>query len=136
MIYLRMQKNITQIENDIKAVDGIYKSQGKTIEENKELRKIMKQHYTKVAEELLDNFNLLNTGKVRVTRQSGETDDELIKRIENLSKAPVNAANVQNQIVLKTFNQAKKNVLELTPEMDKAETVVKSLDIKEQVLVK
>ena len=55
-----------------------------------------------------------------------------MKRIENLSKAPVNAANVQNQLVLKTFNQAKKNVLELTPEIDKAETVVKSLDIREQ----
>ena len=83
-------------------------------------------------QELLNNFNLLNTGKVRITRQSGETDDELIKRIENLSKAPVNAANIQNQIVIKTFNQAKKNVMELTPELDKAETIVKSLDIKEQ----
>ena len=125
-------KDITQIENDIKAVDGIYKSQGRIIEQNKELEKNYEAALHQSAEELLDNFNLLNTGKVRVTRQSGETDDELIKRIENLSKAPVNAANVQNQIVLKTFNQAKKNVLELTPEMDKAETVVKSLDIKEQ----
>ena len=33
---------------------------------------------------------------------------------------------------LDNFNQAKRNVLELTPELDKAETVVKSLDIKEQ----
>ena len=125
-------KNITQIENEMKAFDGIYATQERTIERNKIDEKNYEAALNKTAEELLDNFNLLNTGKVRVTRQSGETDDELIKRIENLSKAPVNAANVQNQIVLKTFNQAKKNVLELTPEMDKAETVVKSLDIKEQ----
>ena len=129
---LTNSKDITQIENDMKAFEGIYKTQEKTIEKNKEQEKNYEAALHQAAEELLDNFNLLNTGKVKVERQTGETDDELIKRIENLSKAPVNAANVQNQVKLKTFNQAKKNVLELTPELDKAETVVKSLDIKEQ----
>jgi len=125
-------KNITQIENEMKAFDGIYATQERTIERNKVAEKNYEAALNKTAEELLDNFNLLNTGKIRITRQTGETDDELIKRIENLSKAPVNPANIQNQIVIKTFNQAKKNVLELTPELDKAETIVKSLDIKEQ----
>ena len=129
---LTNSKDITQIENDMKAWDGIYGTQEKTIEKNKEQENNYEAALHQAAEELLDNFNLLNTGKVKVERQTGETDAELIKRIENLSKAPVNAANVQNQIVLKTFNQAKKNVLELTSELDKAETVVKSLDIKEQ----
>jgi hypothetical protein len=123
---------LTKIENDMKAFEALYATQETIIEENVIAEKNYEATLHQTVEELLDNFNLLNTGKIRITRQSGETDDELMKRIENLSKAPVNAANVQNQIVLKTFNQAKKNVLELTPEIDKAETVVKSLDIREQ----
>ena len=126
------EKTLTGIETQINEFDALYALQEKTKEENIEQEKNYKATLNQTAEELLDNFNLLNTGKVRITRQSGETDDELIKRIENLTKANVNNKSIQNQIVIKTFNQAKRNVLELTSEVDKAETVVKSLDIKEQ----
>ena len=126
------EQNILQSENDIKSYEALYQRQLKTIEENRITEKNYEAEVHQVAEELLDNFNLLNTGKIKIKREPGETDDELTKRIDNLSKAPVNPANVENQIKLKTFNTAKKNVLELTPEKDKAETVVKSLDIAEQ----
>jgi hypothetical protein len=123
---------ILQFENDIKSFEALYQRQIKIVEENKITEKNHEAEVHQVAEELLDNFNLLNTGKIKIKREPGETDDELMKRIDNLSKAPVNPANIQNQIKLKTFNLAKKNVLELTPEIDKAETVVKNLDIAEQ----
>lgn len=126
------EQNILQSENDIKSYDALYQRQLKTIEENIITEKNYEAEVHQVTEELLDNFNLLNTGKIKIKREPGETDDELTKRIDNLSKAPVNPANIENQIKLKTFNTAKKNVLELTPEKDKAETVVKSLDIAEQ----
>jgi hypothetical protein len=129
---LTNEQNILQSENDIKSYEALYQRQLKTIEENRITEKNYEAEVHQVAEELLDNFNLLNTGKIKIKREPGETDDELMKRIDNLSKAPVNPANVENQIKLKTFNTAKKNVLELTPERDKAETVVKSLDIAEQ----
>ena len=129
---LTNEQNILQFENDIKSYEALYQRQLKTIEENRITEKNYEAEVHQVAEELLDNFNLLNTGKIKIKREPGETDDELMKRIDNLSKAPVNPANVENQIKLKTFNTAKKNVLELTPERDKAETVVKSLDIAEQ----
>ena len=129
---VKNEKTLTGIETQINEFDALYALQEKTKEENIEQEKNYKATLNQTAEELLDNFNLLNTGKVRITRQSGETDAELIQRIENLSKTNVNNKSVQNQIVIKTFNQAKRNVLELTSEVDKAETVVKSLDIKEQ----
>ena len=129
---LTNEQNILQSENDIKSYEALYQRQLKTIEENRITEKNYEAEVHQVAEELLDNFNLLNTGKIKIKREPGETDDELTKRIDNLSKAPVNPANIENQIKLKTFNTAKKNVLELTPEKDKAETVVKSLDIAEQ----
>jgi hypothetical protein len=126
------EKNILQTENDMRAFEALVQRQLKTIEENKIIEKDYKAEVHQTAEEYLDNFNLLNTGKINIKREPGETDDELMKRIENLSKAPVNPANIQNQIKLKTFNLAKKNVLDLTSEVDKAESVVKSLDIAEQ----
>ena len=129
---VKNEKTLSGIETQINEFDALYALQEKTKEENIEQEKNYKATLNQTAEELLDNFNLLNTGKVRITRQSGETDAELIQRIENLSKTNVNNKSVQNQIVIKTFNQAKRNVLELTSEVDKAETVVKSLDIKEQ----
>jgi hypothetical protein len=125
-------KNIVQAENEIKAFETLYQTQLRTIEENKQIEKEYQAGVHQTAEELLDNFNLINSGKIKIVREPGETDDALMKRIDNLSKAPVNPANIQNQIKLKTFNQAKKNVLELTSELDKAETVVKSLNITEQ----
>ena len=129
---LANEQNILQSENDIKSYEALFQRQLKTIEESRITEKNYEAEGHQVAEELLDNFNLLNTGKIKIKREPGETDDELTKRIDNLSKAPVNPANIENQIKLKTFNTAKKNVLELTPEKDKAETVVKSLDIAEQ----
>jgi hypothetical protein len=129
---LTNEQNILQFENDMKSYEALYQRQLRTIEENRITEKNYEAEVHQVAEELLDNFNLLNTGKIKIKREPGETDDELMKRIDNLSKAPVNPANIENQIKLKTFNTAKKNVLELTPERDKAETVVKSLDIAEQ----
>ena len=126
------EKIILQTENDMRAFEALVQRQLKTVEENKIIEKDYKAEVHQTAEEYLDNFNLLNTGKINIKREPGETDDELMKRIENLSKAPVNPANIQNQIKLKTFNLAKKNVLELTSEVDKAESVVKSLDIAEQ----
>ena len=126
------EKTLSGIETQINEFDALYALQEKTKEENIEQEKNYKATLHQTAEELLDNFNLLNTGKLKITRQSGETDEELIRRIDNLTKANVNDKSIQNQITIKTFNQAKRNVLELTSEVDKAETVVKSLDIKEQ----
>ena len=89
------EKNLAGLETQINEFDALYLLQERLKEENFEDEKNYIATLNQTAEELLDNFNLLNTGKVRITRQTGETDAELIKRIENLSKAPVNAANVQ-----------------------------------------
>ena len=82
--------------------------------------------------ETLSEFNRLNQGKIEVARQENETDDEFIARLQQLGNIFIDPADMEKQIVTEILLKAKKNVLELTNDYDKAESIVRMLDNNER----
>ena len=80
----------------------------------------------------LSEFNRLNQGKIEVARQENETDDEFIARLQQLGNIFIDPADMEKQIVTEILLKAKKNLLELTNDYDKAESVVRMLDNNER----
>ena len=80
----------------------------------------------------LSEFNRLNQGKIEVSRQENETDDEFIARLQQLGNIFIDPADMEKQIVTEILLKAKKNILELTNDYDKAESVVRMLDNNER----
>ena len=85
-----------------------------------------------VAQEVLSDFNRLNQGKIEVARQSNETDDEFLARLQNMGNIFVDPADMEKQIVTEILNKAKKNILELTSDYGKAESVTRMLNNNER----
>ena len=131
VLRIRLKKEtdeITKIDTDIKALDADYESFERTTEENTiEENKILNERRLQ-ATDTLNTFNRLNQGRVQIQREPQETDDELLARIDKLGQIPVDASDVENQILLK----AKKNILELTSNLTVGEMVLKSLSPDEQ----
>jgi len=131
VLRIRLKKEtdeITKIDTDIKALDADYESFERTTEENTiEENKILNERRLQTTD-TLNTFNRLNQGRVQIQREPQETDDELLARIDKLGQIPVDASDVENQILLK----AKKNILELTSNLTVGEMVLKSLSPDEQ----
>jgi hypothetical protein len=85
-----------------------------------------------VAQEALSDFNRLNQGKIEVARQSNETDDEFLARLQNMGNIFVDPADMEKQIITEILNKAKKNILELTDDYGRAESVTRMLNNKER----
>ena len=85
-----------------------------------------------LAEELLNDFNRLNQGKMKISRDQLETDDDFFKRLQSLGAIPVDEKDIEKEVQTEIMMKAKKNILELTSDMSKAETVVKMLDNNER----
>ena len=76
----------------------------------------------------MNTFNRLNQGRVQIQREPQETDAELLARIAKLGTIQADPSDINNQI----FDKAKKNVLQLTPDLTKAELTLKNLTNDEQ----
>ena len=85
-----------------------------------------------VAQEVLSDFNRLNEGKIEVTRQSNETDDEFIARLQQMGNIFIDPADMAKQIKTEILMKAKKNILELTSDYGKAESVTRMLNNNER----
>ena len=85
-----------------------------------------------VAQEVLSDFNRLNQGKIEVTRQLNETDDEYIARLQQMGNIFVDPADMAKQIETEILMKAKKNILELTSDYGKAESVTRMLNNNER----
>lgn len=131
VLRIRLKKEtdeIIKIDTEINALDADYESFERTTEENTiEENKILNERRLQTTD-TLNTFNRLNQGRVQIQREPQETDDELLARIDKLGQIPVDAADVENQILLK----AKKNILELTSNLTVGEMVLKSLSPDEQ----
>ena len=88
-----------------------------------------KRQYT---QEVLSDFNRLNQGKIEVTRQLNETDDEFLARLKQMGNIFVDPADMEKQIVTEILMKAKKNILELTSDYGKAESVTRMLNDNER----
>ena len=85
-----------------------------------------------LAKELLNDFNRLNQGKMKISRDQSETDDDFFIRLQSLGAIPVDQKDIEKEVQTAIFLKAKKNVSELTSDLSKVETVVKMLDNAER----
>jgi len=85
-----------------------------------------------LAEELLNDFNRLNQGKMKISRDQSETDDDFFIRLQSLGAIPVDQKDIEKEVQTAIFLKAKKNISELTSDLSKVETVVKMLDNAER----
>jgi hypothetical protein len=122
------EAKILQIETDIPALDADYQNFIRINEENAIEQNKINNERRLLATDALNTFNRLNQGRVQIQREPHETDDELLARIDKLGQIPVDAVDVENQILLK----AKKNILELTSDLTVGELVLKKLSPDEQ----
>ncbi len=67
-----------------------------------------------IAQEALGDFNRLNQGKIQVARQSNETDDEFLIRLQQMGNIFIDPADMEKQIITEILLKAKTNILELT----------------------
>ena len=80
----------------------------------------------------LSEFNRLNQGKIEIARQENETDDEFLARLRQMGNIFIDPADMEKQIVTEILLKAKKNILELTDNYDKAESITRMLDNNER----
>ena len=122
------EAKILNIETNITALDADYANFERTNEENTIEENKINNERRLLATDTLNTFNRLNQGRVQIQREPQETDDQLLARLDKLGQIPVDAADVENQILVK----AKKNILELTPDLTVGELVLKKLTPDEQ----
>jgi hypothetical protein len=123
-----IEGQILKNETDLGALDADYANFERTNEENTIEENKINNERRLLATDTLNTFNRLNQGRVQIQREPQETDDELLARLDKLGQIPVDAVDVENQILLK----AKKNILELTPDLTVGELVLKKLTPDEQ----
>ena len=123
---------ISKIEADYPQLIALYEDQKDVDDENK--LKLIEYENSKrqLVQEALSNFNRLNQGKTQVIRQSNETDDEFIQRLQDMGNIFIDPADMEKQIQTEILMKAKKNVLELTNDYNKAESVLRMLDNNER----
>ena len=126
------KKKIRDATADYNLKKGEYDAQQVEIEENR-LNEIQHNNEKRqLAEELLNDFNRLNQGKEKISRDQLETDDDFFTRLQSLGAVPVDQKDIDKEVQTEIFLKAKKNILELTSDLSKAETVVKMLDYSER----
>jgi hypothetical protein len=114
------------------ALKANYEQQDAVDEENR-LKKIEYDNKKRqLTQEVLSDFNRLNQGKIEVTRQSNETDDEFIARLQQMGNIFIDPADMAKQIETEILMKAKKNILELTSDYGKAESVTRMLNNNER----
>ena len=85
-----------------------------------------------IAQESLGEFNRLNQGKIEVARQLNETDDEFLTRLQQMGNIFIDPADMEKQIITEILLKAKTNILELTNDYAKAESVTRMLNNNER----
>jgi len=127
-----MRNTYRDLETKYEALDSDYELQKKIEDENK--LKLIEYENTKrqVAEEALSDFNRLNQGKTQVVRQSNESDEDFIQRLKDMGNIFIDPADMEKQIQTEILMKAKKNLLELTNDYDKAESVLRMLNNDER----
>jgi hypothetical protein len=126
------QKDIKDATDAYRKAEGEYRVQLDEKEKNRldELEYNIRKR--QLVEEIQNDFNRLNQGKGTITRNPQETDDDFYNRLELLGAIPIDQKDIDKQVQTEIFMKAKKNVLELTTDLSKAETVVKMLNNDER----
>jgi hypothetical protein len=124
--------DITTKKDEIKKIESNYNLQLRVEEENRlknvEYENLQRQQN----DELLNDFNRLNMGRTQLFRESDETEEEFYNRLVAMGNVEADPADIEKQIQTDILLKAKKNILELTNDESKAETVIKMLNTDER----
>ena len=123
---------IKRLNAEIHQLEANYNGQEAVDEENRLKEIEFDNKKRQLTQEILSDFNRLNQGKIEVTRQLNETDDEFIARLQQMGNIFVDPADMEKQIITEILMKAKKNILELTSDYDKAESVTRMLNNNER----
>ena len=118
-------------EADFRALEAKYASQDVIDEENRIKKIAYASRKKQLADDFQSTFNSLNAGKSQIFREANETDDDFLTRLQNMGNMEIDPADIEADIQSNILMKAKNNVLELTKDLSKAETVVKMLDNEE-----
>ena len=83
-------------------------------------------------QESLNEFNRMNQGKIQIARESNESDDDFLARLQRMGNIFVDPADIDKQIQTEILLKAKKNILELTSDYGKAESITRMLSLNER----
>jgi len=132
---LDIQSTLTQIKTKkdlIKQVQADYKLQMETEEENRLKEYQYENLQRQQNEELLKDFNRLNMGRTEIFKEPTETEDDFYLRLVAMGNVEADPVVIEQQIQTDILLKAKKNILQLTNEESKAETVIKMLNNDER----
>ena len=132
---LDIQSTLTQIKTKkdlIQQVQADYKLQTETEEENRLKEYQYENLQRQQNEELLKDFNRLNMGRTEIFREPTETEDDFYLRLVAMGNVEADPVVIEQQIQTDILLKAKKNILQLTNEESKAETVIKMLNNDER----
>ena len=129
-------KHYIQVYKDSEAyykqIIGEYEVQVEIDEENRLKHLEYETKKRNLPHTALNEFNRMNQGKIEVFRQENETDNEFLARLQQLGNIFIDPADMEKQIVTEILLKAKKNILELTDNYDKAESVTRRLNNNER----
>ena len=129
---LNLVNRIQFEEAEFRRLDAAYKSQDVIDEENR-IREIEYASRKKqLADDFQSTFNSLNAGKSQIFREANETDDDFLTRLQNMGNMEIDPKDIEADIQSNILEKSKKNLLELTKDLSKAETVMKMLNNEER----
>jgi hypothetical protein len=119
--------NIRRKKGQIRQIQSNYALQLQVDEENR-LKKIEYENLQRQQnEQLLNDFNRLNKGRTQLARQQNESEDDFYLRLVAMGNVEADPVAIEKQIQTDILIKAKKNMLELTNDLSKAETAIKLL---------
>jgi hypothetical protein len=135
----QIELDIQQIVSDIrkkngqiKQIESNYKLQLQVEEENR-LKNVEYENLRRQQnDELLNDFNRLNMGRTQLFREPDETEEDFYLRLVAMGNVEADPADIEKQIQTDILLKAKKNILQLTNDESKAETVIKMLSTDER----
>jgi hypothetical protein len=119
--------DIRKAKGKIRQIQSNYTLQLQVDEENR-LKKIEYENLQRQQnEQLLNDFNRLNKGRTQLARQQDESEDDFYLRLVAMGNVEADPSAIEKQIQTDILIKAKKNMLELTNDLSKAETAIKLL---------
>ena len=118
---------IKRKKGQIRQIQSNYALQLQVDEENR-LKKVEHENLQRQQnEQLLNDFNRLNKGRTQLARQQDESEDDFYLRLVAMGNVEADPAVIEKQIQTDIIIKAKKNILELTNDMSKAEKLLNNL---------
>ena len=113
----KVEADIIQIIGEIKGAKTAFEAElakfnrQADVDEENRLKEIEFQNKKRqIAQEALGDFNRLNQGKIQVARQSNETDDEFLTRLQQMGNIFIDPADMEKQIITEILLKAKTHI--------------------------